>query len=221
MRLFFWGDFRGLRLRQRLHFIELGLFYLQSVTVITILLTLAVSLMTRTYPLTTTNFDYALHFWPFALAIELFLAALNGGQRYEALLRQREMWMGLAPVFLRACIVALLSGPRRKPIYHVTRKVNRFAWYWRETLPQMLLFALIVGAMIYGLLTTALLTEFDFGSAYWVLFYGVFLGAFIRKGWYGIRRRKSPTQPKGAAPPIVAETILTVSDQHSHRHTKP
>lgn len=219
MRLFFWGNFRGLRLRQRLHFIELGLFYLQSVTVITILLTLAVSLMTRTYPLTTTNLDYALHFWPFALAIELFLAALNSGQRYEALLRQREMWIGLAPVFLKACIVALLSGPRRKPTYRVTRKVNQFAWYWRETLPQLVLFMLITGTMIYGLLTTTLLTEFDLGSAYWVLFYGIFLGAFIRKGWYGVRlRRQSPTQPKvaaRAARQALLEANLTVGDQNS------
>jgi cellulose synthase (UDP-forming) len=204
MRMFFWGNFRGLNLRQRLHFIELGLFYLQSLTVITILLTLTISLITKIYPLTTTNIEYALHFWPFALAIEMFLAALNGRQRYEALLRQREMWMGLTPVFLKACIVALFSGPKRKPTYRVTRKVNQFAWYWRETLPQMMLFALIAGALIYGLLTTSLLNDFDLGSAYWVLFYGVFLAGFIRKGWYGVGRPRKPTRMAKEPTPQVA-----------------
>jgi cellulose synthase/poly-beta-1,6-N-acetylglucosamine synthase-like glycosyltransferase len=199
MRLFFWGNFRGLNLRQRLHFIELGLFYMQSFTVVTILITLAISLSFQVYPLTTTNLDYAMHFWPFALSIEVFLATLNDGQRYETLLRQREMWMGLAPVYIKACIVALISGPHRKPTYRVTRKTNRFTWYWRETLPQMLLFGLIAGSMIYGLLTTPILTSFDFGSAYWALFYGVFLAGFIRKGWYGTHRRRTSDRTNPAS----------------------
>lgn len=199
MRLFFWGKFRGLNLRQRLQFIELGLFYMQSLTVVTILVTLAISLALQIYPLTTTNLDYAIHFWPFALSIEIFLAALNGRQRYEALLRQREMWMGMTPVYIKACIVALLSGPNRKPTYRVTRKVNQFAWYWRETLPQMFLFGLIAGSMVYGLLTTPILTSFDFGSAYWALFYGIFLVGFIRKGWYGIHRRRKSDSAKSAS----------------------
>lgn len=194
MRLFFWGNFKGLNLRQRLHFIELGLFYLQSLTVVTILVTLAISLALQIYPLTTTNFDYAIHFWPFAFSIEVFLATLNGNQRYEALLRQREMWMGMTPVYIKACIVALLSGPHRKPTYHVTRKSNQHTWYWWQTLPQILLFGLIAGATVYGLMTTPLLTSFDLGSAYWALFYGVFLAGFIRKGWYGVRLRKKIAQ---------------------------
>ena len=191
MRLFFWGDVRGLTFRQRLHFIELGLFYLQSFTVVIILGTLSASFWARLYPLTTDSLSYALHFWPFALAVELFLATLNGRQRYEALLRQREMWMGLTPVFLKACFTALWNGPRRKPVYQVTRKSKKFAWYWRETLPQMFLLLLIVSSLIYSVFTTPLLTSFDVGSAYWVLFYGTFLVGFIRKSWFGVRRRSS------------------------------
>ncbi|MFI5271586.1 MAG: glycosyltransferase family 2 protein [Ktedonobacterales bacterium] len=190
MRLFIWGNKRGLSFRQRLHFIELGLFYLQSFSVLMILLTLAVSLFTHTYPLSTTQLDYTLHFWPFALAIELFLVALNGRQRYEALLRQREVWMGLTPIYIKACVLALLYGPHRKPVYRVTRKVNQYGWYWRETLPQLLLFALVAFALIYGAATTSLLTDFDIGSAYWALFYGTFLFGFIRKSWF----RGKPTR---------------------------
>ena len=38
----------------------------------------------------------------------------------------RQIWLGLAPVYARACIIALVSGPRRKPFYRVTRKIRRF-----------------------------------------------------------------------------------------------
>ncbi len=189
MRLFFWGNMRGLNIRQRLQFLELGLFYLQSFAVLTILVTLSISLCTHDYPLTTTALAYTVHFWPFALGIELFLATLNGRQPYEALLRQREMWTGLAPIFAWACVRALAYGPRRKPVYRVTRKVHQFDWYWRETLPQSLLLALLLGSVGYGLLSGSLISAFDVGSAYWALFYATFLFGFVRKGWFGMRKR--------------------------------
>jgi cellulose synthase (UDP-forming) len=202
MRLFFWGSMRGLNVRQRLQFLELGLFYLQSFAVLTILVTLSLSLYSRSYPLTTTALAYTLHFWPFALGIELFLAALNQGQSYEALLRQREMWIGLAPIFAQACIQALIYGRNRKPVYRVTRKVHQFNWYWRETLPQALLLVLLLGSIGYALVTSTLLSAFDIGSAYWALFYSVFLFGFVRKGWFGMRSpsaRKDHGQATGIA----------------------
>ena len=48
--------------------------------------------------------------------------------------RARQMWAGLAPVYAKACILALAGGPHRKPSYEVTRKHDEFRWYWRETL---------------------------------------------------------------------------------------
>jgi cellulose synthase (UDP-forming) len=192
MRLLFWGRLRGLSLRQRLQFIEMGLFYLQSLSNLTILLTLVTCFTWGVYPLVTDSLSYALHFWPLVIAIELFAATLNWPQPYEALLRSREMWTGLAPVYAKACLLALLYGPRRKPTYRVTRKSTLVAWYWRETLLQIMFVVLLLAAMLYGLATHPSLATFDVGSAYWVLFYVVFLCGFIRKGWFGVgSRRKS------------------------------
>ena len=193
MRLLIWGNLRGLSFRQRLQFLELGLFYSQSFAAISIMLTLAVSFLFHTYPLTTDYLTYAVHFWPFVAAIEVFLAVLNGKQPYESLLRARQMWVGLAPVYVLATLKAILNGPHRKPVYRVTRKVNRFGWYGRETLPQMGLLVLLLVAMCYGLVSGPLAT-FDVGSAYWVIFYTVIMGGFVRKSWYrGSNTSRQPT----------------------------
>lgn len=194
MRLFFWGDLSGLNLAQRLQFMELGLFYLQGFAAIIIITALAISLGTGIYPLTTGALSYTLHFWPFALGVELFLASLTGRRPYETLLRQREMWIGLAPVFAMACVRALVYGSRRKPTYRVTRKEHQFAWYWRETLPQTLLLVAVFSTLLYRVTSGSILNGFDLGSAYWAVYYGVFLLSFIRKSWFGVGKHAQPTQ---------------------------
>jgi cellulose synthase (UDP-forming) len=186
IRLLFWGRWRGLDLAQRLQFLELGLFYLQGISFLTIIATLALGYITDAHPLRTSQLTYVVHFWPFAAAIELFLVALNGKRPYESLLRARQMWLGLAFVYATACLLALVNGPHRKPTYRVTRKVSEFGWYWRETLPQTALIVLVVASLAYRLTQSSLLTSFDLGSAYWVVFYTAILGGFVTKSWYGI-----------------------------------
>ena len=186
LRLLFWGEWRGLNLRQRLHFVEMGLFYLQGFSLFAILGVLIASFALRVTPLTTDFFTYALHFWPFAVSLELFLAAMNGGRSWDELLRARQMWMGLALVYVRATLLALLYGPRRKPAYTVTRKVTHIGWHWRAALPQMILLAALALALAYSLVTTSLLTQFDLGSAYWAAYFGMFLGGLVTKSWYGV-----------------------------------
>lgn len=191
MRLMFWGKWRGLNLRQRLHFLEMGLFYLQSLSTLIIIATLIICFATGQYPITADSLSYVLHFWPLAISIEIFAATLNWPQSYEALLRSREMWTGLAPIYAKAVILALLYGPRRKPTYRVTRKSTIVRWYWRETLFQMALIFLLLGSMIYGFLAHPSLAAFDIGSSYWVIFYVIFLAGFVRKGWHGVGRTSS------------------------------
>lgn len=190
MRLLLWRRLGGLNLRQRLHFIGLGLFYLLSFALLCFVVVPMLSFVWHVYPLTTDEMAYAVHFWPFAAMLELFLVTLNGGRPYESLWRARQMWLGLAPVYARACIMALLTGPQRKPRYRVTRKVHRFHWYWRETLVQIVLTALLCASLTYGAMTTPLLTRFDLGSAFWASFLILGLGGFITKGWYGVAWRQ-------------------------------
>lgn len=186
IRLQAWGDMRGLSLRQRLHFSELALFYLQSFSTLVFILSPVVSFVFQRYPLQTDLASYVLHFWPLAAALETFLAALNYPNRYETLWRARQLWVGLVFVYAKGTILAIAGGRSRKPTYKVTRKTHEFAWYWRETLPQVGLVVLLLGTLVYGALTTPLLTRFDLGSAYFALLYAELLLGFVRKGWFGV-----------------------------------
>ncbi len=190
MRLTFWGDKSGLNLKQHLQFAELGFFYMLSFSVLIFAVTPVFSLIFDVYPLITTQTGYALHFWPHALAVELLLIALADGLPYEDLWRARQTWLGLAPVYLKALIVAILYGPNRKPTYRVTRKEHVYRLYWREILPQLVLMLTLIGASIYHVLTKSLLTTADLGSLFWAGFFVLGLSRTVRNSWHGLALRE-------------------------------
>jgi cellulose synthase (UDP-forming) len=202
MRLTFWGRLRGLDLRQRLHLLELGLFYLQSFAVLTFMAAPIIGFAFSVYPLRANAGPYSLHFWPFAVSLELLLAALTSEYPYERLWRARQMWVGLAPVYAKACVLAIVGGRDGKPTYEVTRKHDEFAWYWRETLVHMTFLALLAGTLAYSLATTSLASRFDVGSAYWGLFFGILICGFVRKSWFGVdvRARLAARVPRPSLP---------------------
>jgi len=205
MRLLVWGDLRGLTLRQRLQFLDLGLFYLQSFATLMFIACPVISFLAGTYPLESRSSGYVLHFLPFAVAIELYFVTLTSGVSYERIWKARQIWVGLAPVYAKACLLALLGGPRRKPAYRVTRKHDDVRWYWRQILPQFVLFALLVGAMAKALATESVLDGLDLGSLYWAAMFALVLGCFIPKSWHGVRRRGKRVPRAG--PPPVAEHV--------------
>jgi cellulose synthase (UDP-forming) len=186
MRMSFWGNRRGLSLRQHLQFSELGLFYLLSFAVLVFAMTPVFTLTLDIHPLTTTQAAYALHFWPYAAAVELVLACLGEGLPYEALWRARQTWLGLAPVYAWATINALLYGPNRKPRYRVTRKEHAYGLYWREALPQVLMFLALIGSSLYHLATHSLLYTADLGSLFWAGFFVLGLSRAVRNTWHGV-----------------------------------
>lgn len=190
MRLSFWGDKRGLSLRQHVQFSELGLFYLLSFAVLVFAITPVFSLALGIYPLIATHAAYALHFWPYAATVELLLVCLGDGLPYEALWRARQTWLGMAPVYARATLLALTYGPRRKPSYRVTRKEHQYGWYWREALPQILLCAALIGAGVYHLATHSLLRDADLGSLFWAAFFVLGLSRTVRNAWHGVYDEK-------------------------------
>ena len=153
MRMLAWGNLSGLTLRQRLQFADLGLFYLQSFATLMFIACPVISFLAGVYPLETQSSGYVLHFLPFAAAIELYFVTLTAGVPYERVWKARQIWVGLAPVYARACVLALVGGRRGKPEYRVTRKHDEARWYWGLALPQMALFALLIGAMAKGLAT--------------------------------------------------------------------
>lgn len=187
MRITFWGDKSGLSLAQHLQFSELGLFYLLSFVVLVFAITPIFALVFDVYPLVTTHLDYALHFWPYAAAVELLLVGLADGLSYESLWRARQTWLGMAPVYVNATLIALRFGPRRKPAYRVTRKEHVYRWYWREILPQLLLSVALLGSAIYHVTTNSLLHTADLGSLFWAGFFVLGLSRTIINSWHGLR----------------------------------
>ncbi len=193
MRLFWWKNplfTKGLSIRQRLHFLELGLFYLLSFATLVLATVPVISLFFNIYPLVTNHVAYALHFWLYAMAIELFLVTLADGLPYESLWRSRQMWLGLAPVYAKACILALWYGPNRKPAYQVTRKNHQIGWYWRETFIQSALLVALVVAVLYQMATRSLLMEADLGSIFWAGFFISGLAGIVRRSWFGFDWQK-------------------------------
>jgi cellulose synthase (UDP-forming) len=190
MRLLIWGDLSGLTLRQRLQFLDLGLFYLQSFATLTFIACPVISFLAGIYPLQTESSGYVLHFLPFAIAIELYFVTLTAGVPYERIWKARQIWIGLAPVYAKACVLALVGGARRKPLYKVTRKYDEPRWYWRLALPQMALFALLVAGIAKALTSESLLHGLDLGSLYWSGMFALVLGCFIPKSWHGVRPRR-------------------------------
>jgi cellulose synthase (UDP-forming) len=201
VRLLVWGDLRGLSLRQRAQFAEMLVFYLNAFTTLVYIPSIVCSLLGWT-PLDVTGAAYALHLVPFALATELWLLTVNDPyndrrrrqrRRASALWRVRTMWAGMAPVYMKATLQALLGGPRRKPVYRVTRKHDDLRWHWRHTLPQTTLVLLVACVGLYavrhGTLPSVSLLA---GAVYWGGLNVVLLSGFVSRGWHGVARRRLP-----------------------------
>lgn len=197
VRLLVWGPRKGLTLRQRLHFGEMLVFYLNAFTVLVYIPSVVSSLL-GWMPLTATGTEYVQHMLPLVLATEAWLLVLNHPyadrrrrQRHpvRALWRQRIMVTGLAPIYMKATLQAIANGPRRKPVYTVTRKEHDLRWHWRHTLPQTAVVLLIptvaIYALVHGRLPGIWLIA---GTLYWGGLNIVLLAGFVTRGWHGVAR---------------------------------
>jgi len=195
VRLMIWGDLRGLRLRQRMQFAELLCYYLHAFTVLIYIPCIVFALLGYV-PFQSTGVSFAAHVVPLVLATEAWLMAINRPyndrrhrQRHpiRELWRVRIIWSGLAPVFIKASIQAILGGPNRKPVYKVTRKYTDPRWHWGQTLPQTAVLMLVLCTLIYALRNgtlprpIVLLPFIYWGGLYVALFAG-----FIARSWYGV-----------------------------------
>jgi cellulose synthase/poly-beta-1,6-N-acetylglucosamine synthase-like glycosyltransferase len=199
VRLIVWRGLRGLNLRQRAQFLELFCFYLSGFTVLAYVPAIICALL-GWMPLQTSAWGFAVHMLPIALAIELWLLTLTAPyndrrkrQRrvYRDLWRVRTMWAGLAPVFMKASIQAVLNGPKRKPTYKVTRKFDDKRWHWRHTLPQTTIVASVAVVLVYALRFGGFPNVVLFlGCVYWGGLNIILLSNFITRGWYGLFRAR-------------------------------
>ncbi|MHB1355182.1 MAG: glycosyltransferase [Anaerolineae bacterium] len=186
MRLSLYVRKKGLNLRQRLQFLELGMFYPLSFAFLIYAATAIIALTFGIYPTTVSPLAYALHFWPYAATIELLALAVAEGLPLETLWRGRATWFGLAPIYAKAVILAVWYGPHRKPVYRVTRKNNMYGYFFAEIAFQLFTFVALIGAIIYHLLTRSLLINMDLGSLFWAIFFILLLWGTVRNAWHGM-----------------------------------
>lgn len=220
VRLIVWGKLRGLNLRQRAHFAEMLLFYLNAFTVIVYVPSILCSLLGWT-PLDSTAIDYLAHMVPFVLATEAWMLVVNQPyndrrrrqrQPIRALWRVRIMWTGMAPIYMKASLQALFGGPNRKPVYKVTRKQDDLRWHWRHTLPQTTLVLAFIFVLMYALRHGTLPSlSLLVGAVYWGGLNVVLLSGFVTRGWHGLTSVGRTARAAVAEPtPQPAEAAASV-----------
>jgi cellulose synthase (UDP-forming) len=211
VRLMLWGDLGGLRLRQRAQFYELLCYYLHSFTVLVYVPSIIGALLGY-MPFTASGESFIVHMLPIVLATEAWLLAINRPyndrrrrQRHPVreLWRVRVIWSGMAPVFMKASIQAILGGPSRKPVYKVTRKHDDPRWHWGHTLPQTSVLALVLCTLLYALRHgTVPRATLLFPFVYWGGLYVALFAGFVARSWYGVlslRRAIVPIMRRTAA----------------------
>ena len=196
VRLMIWGNLKGLNLRQRALFDELLFYYLQAFTAL-VYVPCIVGALLGYVPFTASERGVILNMLPLILANEAWLLAVNRPyndrrkhqrEPVRELWRVRIIWSGLAPVFIKASIQAILGGPHRKPIYKVTRKHDDPRWHWAHTLPQTAVLMVVAGTAVYAIFhqtlpSAAILVPF----VYWGGLYVALFAAFVVRGWHGVR----------------------------------
>ncbi len=215
VRLLCWGDLSGLSFRQRLQFLELGLFYAQGLVFVVLCIYPIIGLATATYPLETTQLEFALHFWPCAIAIELFLVALSNGLPLESVWRSRQMSTGLAFVHAAACVRAVFGGPSSKPTYRVTRKVHEHDVYLRLVAPHIAVCVGFVIALGIALARDNPLTELDLGSVYWGAVMSMVMATFATKSWFGAAGRSADAMQRESTRQAVLGSMLRSMEVNS------
>jgi cellulose synthase (UDP-forming) len=213
-RILVFDRFKGIPRKMRLHFIEQALFYLLSFPLMILILVPAVGLFFDRFPLETDPTTYAVHFWGFALSIELILLALAADQIAGSLWRSRLSWVGMAPIYAKAAIRAVWYGPRRKPVYKVTRKTDDYQVYIKLVKSHWAMIVATVVGIVVAVFRDNFLTELDLGSLYWGIVAMVGLGAFLRLSWFGVDIKQRFTE-KFESPinywwPVMSPLVMPV-----------
>ena len=194
VRLMMWARLKGLTFRQRMHFWEIALCYLNSFTTPVYVASLLFCLVTGAGPLEFTPWACALFMGSLVVVSELWLAVsfypYNDRRRRQrgylrSLWRARVVWNGLAPAYMVGAFKALAGGPRRKPVYRVTRKTHDHRFHWRFVVPHAAAVVALVAASVYAVVAGSMSTSVV-PSLYWSGLVLALLVNFISLSWFAL-----------------------------------
>jgi len=190
-RMFVWKNpwrVKGLTFQQRMHFTEMGLWYLSSFAQLIFFITPPICLLSGNYPLKSNDFViFLVILFIYSSIIDLFLLFLGHNVSFKDNWKAKQVFAGMMFVYMKAALLAVLYGPYKKPVYKVTRKVQIVGFYVKEVLFQISLFLLMFASIIYELaIHRGNLKGMDWGSVAWVMFYMFLLSGIISKSWYGV-----------------------------------
>lgn len=181
MRLFFWKNpltKKGLSFRQKMHFLEIPLFYINSVSNMGLVLVTSLSLLYESWPTRASAIEHAVMLLPGFAALEIYYLLLAG--KSIPFYRTRQFWIGLSPVYLVAIVKALIYGPNNKPTYKVTSKTNIYSNYLVLALPQIFIIGTVGLSVIKSIFVTPIYSEFDWATFFWGLYMASFFLQFIK-----------------------------------------
>jgi cellulose synthase (UDP-forming) len=212
LRIFFWKNplkVKGLTLVQRLQFLEIMTNYLLAFPLFVLIIVADISGILQKSPLLLPG---VLALLPIVYCLT---SLLIGSLLYEEItffetIRALNMLYMLMFVFMKACLLALLYGPEKKPTYKVTRKNRERGIYLRFVLPHLLLVVSLLLSITRGLF--AWIGDFSPENAsliLWCVFHAVLLLPGIEKSWHGYRVRDILKVVAGEVLPIEHDDIET------------
>ncbi len=176
-----------LSFRQRLQYLELGLFYLTSAFIFPL------TFMVPVLSLISGDFlpvEGSVLF-PWVIAIALYYLVLADGS-VEYTWRHWQYWIGHAPIYHRAFWIALRSRTH-KPGYKVTRKTRLTGFHGEMLWPQFAGLAIGVIAIVLGFVRFgALYPEAVLTNAAIVVYYMLMLGGICKAAFYGVAPQDLP-----------------------------
>jgi cellulose synthase (UDP-forming) len=154
LRLMFWDNpffRRGLSLKQKLQYSNLGFVYLVSAFFMPVYFLFPIwTIFTSQWALNSSVPLYIANRLPYFLVMSLAYGSLNYPTPY---LHAFQMWSGLFPVFIRATLLALIHR-RTKPGYRVNIKQKRQQLERPPALavlPHLIIIAASLATIVYGL----------------------------------------------------------------------
>lgn len=198
LRIMYWQSplfKRGLSMRQRLHYFEIGYCYLVSAFFLTGIYAINFYTLFSNEQVHDGGYWYIVFRLPALVATLWFFGWLSRGQLTS------RVWAGLFPVYAKAAVLALFAV-RKKPRYRVTPKTDHGKREIHLVIPQMAFLAVGYSALIFNILVYGLTTIFIF-SGFWIVVMTYWLLPVVLKGLqagkYASKQKSAPLLAKAEA----------------------